>query len=41
MKFFVSEFRYITKLGGNKEDPYNLSKGTWTRRYMVLQDDLR
>jgi hypothetical protein len=32
---------YITKLGGNKEDPYNLSKGTWTRRYMVLQDDLR
>lgn len=32
---------YVTKLGGNKDDPYNLSKGTWNRRYMVLQDDLR
>lgn len=32
---------YVTKLGGNKDDPYNLSKGTWNRRYMVLQDDVR
>lgn len=32
---------FVHKLGGNKDDPYNLSKGTWSRRYMVLQDDLR
>lgn len=29
------------KLGGNKDDPYNLTKGTWSKRYLVLQDDLR
>ena len=22
---------YVTKLGGNKDDPYNLSKGTWSK----------
>jgi hypothetical protein len=38
---FLGRSRYVTKLGGNKDDPYNLSKGTWNRRYMVLQDDLR
>mmetsp|Transcript_63835 Transcript_63835/g.128279 ORF Transcript_63835/g.128279 Transcript_63835/m.128279 type:complete len:270 (-) Transcript_63835:413-1222(-) len=32
---------YVTKLGGNKDDPYNLAKGKWARRYLVLQDDLR
>ena len=23
---------YISKLGGNKDDPYNLTKGTWSKR---------
>ena len=32
---------WVTKLGGNKDDPYNMQKGTWHKRYMVLQDDLR
>jgi hypothetical protein len=32
---------YVAKLGGNKDDPYNLTKGTWTKRYMVLQDDIK
>jgi len=32
---------FVHKLGGNKEDPYNLTKGTWSKRYLVLQDDLR
>jgi len=32
---------YVNKLGGNKDDPYNTSKGAWNRRFMVLQDDLR
>jgi len=27
--------RYVSKLGGNKDDPYNLTKGSWSRRYMV------
>jgi hypothetical protein len=31
----------VHKLGGNKDDPYNLTKGTWSKRYLVLQDDLR
>jgi hypothetical protein len=31
----------VTKLGGNKADPYNLSKGSWKRRFMILQDDLK
>merc|ERR1711865_1315821 len=31
---------WATKLGGNKEDPYDEKKGNWKRRCFVLTDQL-
>lgn len=37
---FVSVSGHVLKLGGNKDDPLNLNKGSWNKRFLVLQDDL-